>query len=77
MFSPKPRAFQVEWSNRDFCKFEELNLFVKKLLQAEGTRLRAILILCDLATNYTSGTTAFFAVFGIDHFRVGYEAYPR
>ena len=53
------------------------NLFVKNWLQAEGTGLRVFLILCDLPTNYASGTTAFFAVVGIDHFWVGYESIHR
>lgn len=39
--------------------------------------MRVFLILCDLPTNYASGTTAFFAVFGIDHFWVGYESIHR
>ena len=39
--------------------------------------MRVFLILCDLPTNYASGTTAFFTVVGIDHFWVGYESINR
>ena len=39
--------------------------------------MRVFLILCDLPANYASGTTAFFAVVGIDHFWVGYESIHR
>ena len=39
--------------------------------------MRVFLILGDLPTNYASGTTAFFAVVGIDHFWVGYESIHR
>ena len=39
--------------------------------------MRVFLILGDLPTNYASGTTAFFAVVGIDHFWVGHESIHR